>query len=109
VVYADEDFALLKGAHGQWMLHADHTYADHPLSGLVTGLAGRGAGIELRLYRTSPDAIEERARRLGYTVLAGSMDKPHGLRECFILDDDGYTWVPSQRSNPTGLVEERSR
>jgi hypothetical protein len=22
------------------------------------------------------------------------MDKPHGLRECVLLDDDGYCWVP---------------
>jgi hypothetical protein len=22
------------------------------------------------------------------------MDKPHGLRECIIIDDDGYVWVP---------------
>jgi hypothetical protein len=25
---------------------------------------------------------------------AGSMDKPHGLRECVILDHEGYVWVP---------------
>jgi len=24
------------------------------------------------------------------------MDKPHGLRECIILDDDGYAWVPGK-------------
>ncbi len=27
-------------------------------------------------------------------VLAGAMDKPHGLREAYILDDSGYLWVP---------------
>jgi hypothetical protein len=27
-------------------------------------------------------------------VLAGTMDKPHGLRECILIDDDGYAWVP---------------
>jgi hypothetical protein len=26
--------------------------------------------------------------------LSGSMDKPHGLRECMIIDDEGYVWVP---------------
>jgi hypothetical protein len=34
------------------------------------------------------------ARAGGWTVLAGSMDKPHGLRECVILDHEGYVWVP---------------
>jgi hypothetical protein len=28
-------------------------------------------------------------------VLAGSLDKPHGLRECMIIDDEGYVWIPS--------------
>jgi hypothetical protein len=27
-------------------------------------------------------------------VLAASADKPHGLRECFLADPDGYVWVP---------------
>ena len=41
------------------------------------------------------DVAEAKARELGFTVLAGSIDKPHGLRECVILDDDGYAWVPA--------------
>lgn len=92
--YADADFAALRLNGGEFMLHADHTYHDNPLSGLVRGVEGRGAGVELRIYGCDPDACEARARDLGYTVLAGSMDKPHGLRECVILDDDGYAWVP---------------
>jgi hypothetical protein len=28
-------------------------------------------------------------------VLAGSLDKAHGMREAYILDADGYLWVPS--------------
>ena len=59
-----------------------------------SSLEGRGAGVELRLYGCDPDAAEPRARALGYTVLAGSMDKPHGLRECVLIDDDGYAWEP---------------
>jgi hypothetical protein len=34
------------------------------------------------------------ARRLGYTVLSPAADTGHGPREAFILDPDGYTWVP---------------
>jgi len=95
VVYADEDFAAISGYDGSWMLHADHSYLDHPLHGLVSSQSGRGVGAELRIYDCPPDAVAERAREHEFTVLADAMDKPHGLREAFILDDDGYLWVPS--------------
>jgi catechol 2,3-dioxygenase-like lactoylglutathione lyase family enzyme len=94
VTYADADFAVLRAVGADWMFHADHTYRDNPVIGLIEGVTGRGAGIELRLYGVDPDAAEAAARHGGYTVLAGAMDKPHGLRECIILDDDGYCWVP---------------
>ncbi len=93
--YDDEDFAAMKLNGGDFMFHADHTYRDNSLSGLVAGLEGRGAGVELRVYGCDPDDAERRARDGGWTVLAGSMDKPHGLRECVILDDEGFAWVPS--------------
>lgn len=93
--YDDEDFAALRWSGQDFMLHADHAYRGNPLSGVVAGLAARGAGVELRLYGCDPDAAEERARELGFTVLSGTIDKPHGLRECVILDDDGYAWVPA--------------
>jgi hypothetical protein len=50
--------------------------------------------VELRLYGCDPDTAEAAARKGGWTVLTGAMDKPHGLRECIILDDEGYCWVP---------------
>ncbi len=93
-VYADPDFAVLRRGSDEWMLHADHTYENHPLSGFVSGTEGRGAGVELRMHGIDPDAAETRAREAGYTVLAGALDKPHGLREAYILDSDGYCWVP---------------
>ncbi len=93
-VYLDADFAVLAHGGGQWMLHADHTYADHPLLALTGDGVLRGAGAELRLYGIDPDAAEARAREKGHTVLAPSADKPHGLRECFLADEDGYIWVP---------------
>ena len=83
--YDDEDFAAMRLNGGDFMFHADHTYRDNPLIGVVADLEGRGAGVELRLYGCDPDAAEPRARALGYTVLAGSMDKPHGLRECLLM------------------------
>jgi hypothetical protein len=95
IVYADVDFALLELGGSRWMLHADHTYLDHPMHGIVNGIEARGAGIELRLYELDPDAVEERARAHDYTILAGTRDKPHGLRECHVIDGDGFIWVPS--------------
>jgi catechol 2,3-dioxygenase-like lactoylglutathione lyase family enzyme len=93
-VYADPDFAVYRRDAAQWMLHADHTYRDHPLHGSLTGELARGIGVELRVYGRDPDEAEATARRLGYDVLAGAMDKPHGLREAFLIDADGYLWVP---------------
>jgi hypothetical protein len=53
-------------------------------------------GIEIRLYGADPDHAEAQARELGHVVLAGSMDKPHGLRECHIVGPGGYIFVPSR-------------
>lgn len=102
VVYSDRDFAVIRyqGAVGgsyEWMLHADHSFHDHPLLTLTSDGALRGAGIELRLYDHDPDAAEARARARGDYVLAASADKPHGLRECCLVDPDGYVWVPARR------------
>lgn len=98
LVYADTDFAVLAHGGHQWMLHADHTYGEHPLLALTGDGAVRGAGAELRLYDVDPDAAEARARARarGDTVLAASADKPHGLRESFLADPDGYIWVPGR-------------
>ncbi len=93
VVYDDPDFAVLRRGSAEWMLHADHTYKDHPLHGSLTGELARGIGAELRLHGRDPDEAEAAARRLGLTVLQGAMDKPHGLREAFLIDADGYLWV----------------
>ncbi len=90
----DEDFAAIELCGSVFMLHSDHSYANHPLSGLVAGSETRGAGIEIRVYGLDPDKTEARARGRGDHVLAGSLDKPHGLRECFIVDPEGYVWVP---------------
>ena len=94
LVYADPDFAVLTHGGAQWMLHGDHTYGEHPLLALTGDGAIRGAGAELRLYGMDPDAAEARARARGDHVLAAAADKPHGLREAFLVDPDGYVWVP---------------
>ena len=92
-VYSDPDFAMLRRGPSEWMLHADHTYRGHPLHGSLAAGDPRGIGAEIRLHDTDPDAAEAAARERGDPVLAGAMDKPHGLREVFILDPDGYLWA----------------
>jgi catechol 2,3-dioxygenase-like lactoylglutathione lyase family enzyme len=94
VIYSDPDFAVLRGYGAEWMLHADHTYQGHAMEGVITGVSQRGAGVELRLHGCDPDAAEAAARRFAYKVLVGSMDKGHGLREAYLVDADGYVWVP---------------
>ncbi|MDW3204227.1 MAG: hypothetical protein R8L07_01695 [Alphaproteobacteria bacterium] len=96
-VYDDEDFAFMREpvSGATWILHADHSYSDHRLSGLVRSVQGRGVGAEFRLYGVDPDQAEARAREWGYQMLEGTIDKPHGLRECYIFDPDWYLWVPS--------------
>ncbi len=94
LVYQDADFAVLAFAGSQWMLHADRTYRDHEMRGIIESVETRGAGAELRLHGCDPDRAERNARNNDYIVLAGAMDKPHGRREAYIADDDGYIWVP---------------
>jgi catechol 2,3-dioxygenase-like lactoylglutathione lyase family enzyme len=97
---ASPDFAILLHAGQPFQLHADHTYAAHPLLSLVPSDAPRGAGIELRLHEADPDAAVARLVDFPEAVLL----KPptdyklaHGLREAVILCPMGYAWVPSRR------------
>jgi hypothetical protein len=91
------------------MVHADHTYLDNPLTGIIAGAETRGAGVELRLYGSIPTRPKAAARAGGWTVLAGAMDKPHGLREAVLVDDEGYVWIPAvpcpaERLDPGNLA-----
>ncbi|MCP4073234.1 MAG: hypothetical protein GY742_16075 [Hyphomicrobiales bacterium] len=98
-VYEDEDFCVQSGFGSQWLLHADHAYSEHPLSGIVAGSETRGTGVEIRLYGCDPDSAEAAARTRDAIIPSGTMDKPHGLRECMIIDDDGYVWVPTVKKS----------
>lgn len=97
ILNASADFALLQHRGQYYQLHADHTYSQNPLPSLVPELGARGGGAELRLYEVDPDLAQQLAEQGDYTVLQSTSDKPHGLRECFLLDPDGYCWVPSTR------------
>ncbi|MEL6996789.1 MAG: hypothetical protein AAFP68_00890 [Pseudomonadota bacterium] len=95
VAYWDRDFAIVSAFGSTWMLHHDRTYRLHPLKGIAEGAEGRGAGLEIRLYGCDPDAATARAEMRDDIVLAAPADKPHGLREAYLVDADGYLWVPS--------------
>ncbi len=93
-----KDFAIMT-YHGQiFQLHADPTYGANPLLSLLPEAGPRGAGAEFRLYETDPDEAARRAvAHPDATVLQAPTDKPHGLRECYVLCANGYAWVPSRR------------
>ena len=94
VIYSDADFATHRGFGSDWMIHADHTYACHPLEATLSHIPRCGGTVELRLHGCDPDIAETRARERGFDVLQPATDKPHGLREAYLLDGDGYLWVP---------------
>jgi uncharacterized glyoxalase superfamily protein PhnB len=95
VRYADEDFAAMKLAGAEFMLHADHAYDHHPLPGyLARGGAGpRGLGAELRVMGVDPDAVESRAKSAGARIVQPAADYPHGWRDVMVADPDGYVWA----------------
>jgi hypothetical protein len=95
VFFRTPAFAAMKLNACDFMYHADETYRNNPLQGSLDGSQARGVGVELRVYGCDPDLAETKARAGDWIILAGAMDKPHGLREAMIIDDDGYIWIPS--------------
>ena len=100
VFFRTDVFAAMTLSGQHFMFHINDSYRGNELHATLVSDAPRGVGIELRCYHTDPDAAEARARAAGYTVLAGALDKPHGLRECMILDEDGFVWIPSRHLRP---------
>lgn len=94
---ASADFAIIRHGSAVLQLHADATFARHPIHGLLPEAGPRGAGAELRLHGVDPDIAATRALAFAEaTLLAGAADKTgHGLREAVILCPEGYAWVPS--------------
>jgi catechol 2,3-dioxygenase-like lactoylglutathione lyase family enzyme len=90
------DFAILLYGDQVFQIHSDGTYHANPLLGLLPENPPRGAGIEIRLYESDPDTAVTRAEASGATILQAATDKPHGLREAYILCGNGYAWVPSR-------------
>ena len=95
-VYEDPDFAVFEGYGAQWMAHTDHTYDHNPLEALLTLNQPRGNLVELRIHGCDPDRAEQQAKQRGYQVVQTAADKPHGLREAYLRDAEGYLWVPDR-------------
>jgi catechol 2,3-dioxygenase-like lactoylglutathione lyase family enzyme len=93
VRYSDGDFAALSMLGTDFMLHADHSYDQHPLYALVQAARERGVGAELRFLGVDPDEVEQPAKRAGATIVQSTKDYPHGWREVTLLDPDGYIWT----------------
>lgn len=90
------DFAIVIYGDQVFQIHSDATYHSNPLLGLLPETPPRGAGIEIRLYDSDPEATCAIAEAAGGTILQEPTDKPHGLREAYILCENGYAWVPSR-------------
>lgn len=95
-----KDFAIMTYGGQVFQLHADGTYHSHPLLGLLPEAGARGAGIALYLFETDPDEAVAKAESAGGHILQMPENKPHGLREAVILDEDGYAWTPSRHLTP---------
>lgn len=90
------DFAIMTYGDQVFQLHSDGTYHSHPLLGLLPENPPRGVGIEIRLYDTDPDDACAKAETAGGAILQEPTNKPHGLREAYILCENGYAWVVSK-------------
>jgi len=90
------DFAIVTYGDQVFQLHADGTYHSNPLLGLLPEAGARGAGIEIRLYDTDPDEAVSKAEAAGMHILQEPSERPHGLREAYLLCPNGYAWAPSR-------------
>ncbi len=100
VIRANDDYAIIAGPEVAEtliiQLHAHTTYHANPLSSLLPEAGARGAGAEFRLFDMDRDVAARRAEVAGWHILQPPTDKPHGLRECYLLDLEGYCWVPGR-------------
>lgn len=93
-----KDFAIVIYQGQPIQVHSDGTFANHPLHGLLPESGPRGAGLEIRLHESDPDAACDLAEAHGGMVLQTPTNKAgHGLREAVILSPHGYAFVPSTR------------
>ena len=96
IVYADEDFAAVDAA--RLGLHAAcRPFLSRQSDDRRDRTASRCAAPASRSASMGSIRIWPRRApaRMATIVLAGAIDKPHGLRECHIVGPSGYVFVPS--------------
>ena len=91
-----DDFAIVIYGDQVFMLHSDAAYASNPIHALIPETPPRGGGITIHLYDSDPDTACANCPNVDAVIMAAPKDKPHGLREAFIADHDGFVWVPSR-------------
>lgn len=91
-----DDFAIVIYGDQVFMLHSDATYASHPIHAMIPETPPRGGGITIHLFNSDPDRACANCKNVEAVIMAEPQDKPHGLREAFIADHDGYIWAPSR-------------
>ena len=89
------DHAIVTHDGTVMQLHADATYAGHPLHGLLPEGTARGAGVQFYLFGCDPDAAAAKAEAAGGAVVEVPADKPHGLREATILSPERVAFSPA--------------
>lgn len=89
------EFALLGHAGALIQLHADRSFAGHPLLSTLPENPPRGAGVQIYLFGIDPDLACARAEAAGGSVLEPPRDKPHGLREGTVLGPEGHAFSPA--------------
>ena len=65
LVRASADFALVRHGDDLMQFHSDAAFAGHPLQGLLPENPPRGAGVQVYLFHTDPDAAAARAEAAG--------------------------------------------
>ena len=108
IIRAEEAFALIAAPSFKpesdevpvtslFQIHADFTYHKNPYLNLMPENEARGLGVELHLFECDPDEVSKKAENdPDWTVLQKPTDKPHGVRETYLLDGHGYCWVASR-------------
>lgn len=91
-----DDFAIVIYGDQVFMLHSDAAYASNPIHAMIPETPPRGGGITIHLYDSDPDMACANCANVDAVIMAKPKDKPHGLREAFIADHDGYIWAPSR-------------
>jgi uncharacterized glyoxalase superfamily protein PhnB len=93
VEFSDVDFAAVRLAGVDFMLHADHTYDGHPVYERLAATERRGVGVELRALGVDPDDVLRRAEAFGAEIVQPVRERGHGWREVMVADPDGYVWA----------------